>query len=64
MSTLKEQGITDCSICQQPFNNNEQFGNNAEPINNGRCCDICNRQIVIPKRLDMCNLKVKQKKVL
>lgn len=28
-----------CSICYKPFT---EYGNNAEPINNGRCCNICN----------------------
>ena len=26
-------------------------GNNAEPVNNGRCCDSCNDTIVLPARL-------------
>lgn len=26
-------------------------GNNAQPINDGRCCDECNRNVVIPERL-------------
>ena len=38
-----------CSICNEDF---EGFGNNAEPINNGRCCDFCNMAVVIPTRLN------------
>ena len=37
-----------CSICGKPF---EEKGNNAEPVNNGQCCDMCNFSIVIPRRL-------------
>ena len=37
-----------CSICSNPF---FEFGNNAQPINNGRCCNICNDTKVIPARL-------------
>ena len=25
-------------------------GNNAEPVNSGRCCDTCNYQVVVPAR--------------
>nr|DAZ27140.1 MAG TPA: zinc-ribbon domain protein [Caudoviricetes sp.] len=37
-----------CSICGKEFNG---FGNNAEPVNDGLCCDKCNDDIVIPRRL-------------
>lgn len=36
-----------CSICGQKFYN---YGNNARPLNDGRCCDICNMALVIPMR--------------
>lgn len=39
-----------CSICQTLFSG---WGNNAQPVNDGRCCDKCNRDIVIPARLMM-----------
>jgi hypothetical protein len=38
-----------CSICEQSYS---EYGNNAEPVNSGRCCDNCNRGIVIPSRLN------------
>lgn len=38
-----------CSICQLEFTG---WGNNAEPINAGRCCDDCNKGIVIPARIN------------
>lgn len=37
-----------CSICNKSYIG---YGNNAEPINDKRCCDICNETIVIPMRL-------------
>lgn len=37
-----------CSICGKEI---EGFGNNAEPINHGKCCDECNATVVIPARL-------------
>ena len=51
-----------CSICGKEF---EGYGNNAEPVNDGRCCDKCNEEVVIPRRLADLNKKepvdVKQK---
>jgi len=50
-----------CSICEgyiEPLRNDDgeivwDGGNNAEPINDGRCCDTCNNEHVIPARLLM-----------
>lgn len=41
-----------CSICQK-FDIVDGYGNNAQPVNNGRCCNDCNRTVVIPARLDI-----------
>ena len=38
-----------CSICNEGF---EGHGHNAEPINDGRCCDFCNMAVVIPTRIN------------
>ena len=38
-----------CVICQREF---EGYGNNAEPVAAGRCCDECNMSVVIPARLE------------
>ena len=38
-----------CSICGKPYTG---YGNNAQPINDGRCCDECNAKVVIPKRIE------------
>jgi hypothetical protein len=37
-----------CSICGKAY---VERGNNAEPVNEGRCCDECNATIVLPARL-------------
>ena len=36
-----------CSICGKNY---EGYGNNAQPVNNGRYCDECNITIVVPRR--------------
>ena len=40
-----------CSICGQVMV--EEFGNNAQPVNNGICCDYCNAMVVIPARIKL-----------
>lgn len=37
-----------CSICGDEF---EGWGNNAWPINDGKCCDSCNYLFVLPERI-------------
>ena len=37
-----------CCICGGEYT---QWGNNALPLKDGRCCDICNNTIVVPERL-------------
>lgn len=46
-----------CSICFQeipvhPLSGWSE-GNNAAPVNDGRCCDRCNDNVVIPARLEI-----------
>lgn len=45
-NNIIEQKI--CSICGEKY---VGYGNNSHPVNNGRCCDICNMLVVIPTRL-------------
>ena len=45
-----------CAICNKEY---EGYGNNADPIAQGRCCDACNSMYVIPARLKQ--LKVEKK---
>ena len=43
-----------CSICDKEIENKNGWdkGHCAQPVNDGRCCDICNATIVIPKRIE------------
>jgi hypothetical protein len=55
-----------CCICKgeiekQYTEEGEMFwdqGNNAQPIDDGRCCNECNATIVIPARLTEIKLKM------
>ena len=48
MSEEKEEKKV-CSICKLEY---KGYGNNAQPINDGLCCDECNTK-VINARLNM-----------
>jgi hypothetical protein len=51
----------ECSICKgeiekqldQDGNVFWDQGNNAEPVNDGRCCSECNMTVVIPTRIGL-----------
>jgi hypothetical protein len=49
-----------CSICFNDITsvNGWDSGNNAHPVNHGRCCQTCDDNIVIPARLTMMMRKV------
>lgn len=40
---MKKKNVKRCSICGKKYSG---FGNNAEPINKGRCCDKCNTEVI------------------
>lgn len=47
-----------CCICKMaipvktfPNGGTWEYGNNADPVANGRCCDECDNNVVIPERL-------------
>ena len=45
----------DCSICKEPIEVTSYGwaeGSNAEPINDGRCCDTCDMTKVLPARME------------
>lgn len=42
--------IIGCDICGKSIRD-DIFSNNAWPITQGRCCDKCNEEHVIPTRL-------------
>lgn len=48
MSRREEVFMQKCSICGKNY---DGYGNNAQPVNNGRCCDECNFKVVIPIRI-------------
>lgn len=37
-----------CCLCGKEF---EGYGNNADPVADGICCDECNRAKVVPARV-------------
>jgi len=43
MKKQEKQTKKICIICKEPY---KGFGNNAEPLAKGRCCDICNIKVV------------------
>ena len=40
----------ECSICADEI---IDLGHNAEPVNSGRCCELCNSTFVIPHRIKL-----------
>ena len=43
-----------CSICGNAIEiqiSGWEYGHNAQPVNDGRCCTLCNDLVVIPTRL-------------
>ena len=53
--------IWTCSICKGDIEHKEDnngkvywtSGNNAQPVNDGRCCDTCNAEVVLPARYNL-----------
>jgi hypothetical protein len=58
---IKEKGK--CCLCGEIY---EHYGNNPAPIMfNGRCCDDCNENRVIPERLNRFkDAYIKRQKIL
>jgi len=36
-----------CAICKETYYG---WGNNAQPLIDGKCCDVCNESLVMPFR--------------
>lgn len=49
MPKPKELPTFICSIC---FRQVWGYSNNAQPVNDGGCCEDCNTTVVIPARLN------------
>lgn len=51
--------VRTCSICGKKFSGD---GNNASPVNDGICCDECNSDVVVPRRIretiDACEVDI------
>jgi hypothetical protein len=43
--------MIECCICEKKIE--EVRSNNAVPFKEGKCCDLCNMEYVIPKRMGM-----------
>ena len=51
-----------CVICRRKF---EGHGNNALPIKEGKCCDKCNQEVVVPFRIiQFCGMEQYRKDIL
>ncbi len=51
---IRSRTMKKCSICKQTINpdpNGWDGGHNAEPINSGICCGMCNAYVVTPRRI-------------
>ena len=51
---IRNKTMKKCSICKQtiqPDPSGWDGGHNAEPINRGRCCGMCNDLVVTPRRI-------------
>lgn len=47
-----EHDTKGCCFCGKPI---EGYGNNAEPLKHGSCCDYCNQTLVIPAKIQLAN---------
>ena len=54
---MQDKDVHICSICQLEYTG---YGNNAQPINDGRCCDRCNSMVVVPARLNRIMMSKKE----
>ena len=50
LGIVRKRVKMNCSICKEDF---EGFGNNAQPVNDGVCCDDCNMLVIRRRLFDM-----------
>jgi hypothetical protein len=48
-----------CCICGKRY---IVYGNNAQPVKTGRCCDKCNEEKVLPARIKIINRLEKERR--
>ena len=51
-SNIKRETNQKCVICGSPI---KGFGNNAEPVAKGLCCNLCDAKVVLPARIKKFN---------
>ena len=49
-TTMLQNKDKTCCLCRHVY---EGFGNNAQPLKDGRCCDDCNSKVVLARILSM-----------
>jgi hypothetical protein len=66
---VKNEPNQKCEICKGPLATPEQeaigwyLGNNAQPIIDGRCCNNCNENVVLPARIRIALKHMQAKRV-
>ncbi len=48
MTKAKTKTKNKCCLCLDDYG---KYGNNAQPVKDGRCCDKCNNEKVMPERI-------------
>jgi len=60
-STYQQHSFFDnviaCCLCGEGIK--YKLSHNAEPVRKGRCCNVCNMEIVVPKRFGMHIINIK-----
>jgi hypothetical protein len=53
-----EKSFPNCVFCKKPCEN--EFGNSALPLDEGKCCNVCNGEFVIPARIKYAKIDVER----
>jgi len=49
--------ILNCVLCDDEVS--ESMSHNARPVKDGRCCNLCNMEVVIPARFGIKVIQIK-----
>ena len=68
LNPIKENKIKkmNCSICKDEIEvevNGWYHGHNAKPVTEGRCCSVCNMEVVMPTRFMLESMSMKDGKL-